>query len=404
MSRYLVIGNGFDIAHNLHTQYIDFLYLCSKIIGSNDVEYKIEDKARKEKKEESMNSLISEFRKKYEYDKVIDLIRDNKWIKYFIKRYHAIGEGWIDFEKEIKNVCDNYLHDKNINGDTGNYEIFGYDYTNEAWSKNAKSIMKESLSNLVNIFNKYLLIQPYEYCNVYFQQIISFNPNAIINFNYTNTFNKIYYDLNVDYIHGKMDDRNNSIVLGFDSFENDAEDIEFGEFIKYFQMVEKDIEISSYVKLQQSQYNKVMIMGHSLDKTDSDIIKTIIEHSDDVEILYFDPKHKNQMIKNLIDIFGKNEFIKMTLSNEKRIRFVEQLKGKELTKADKELFKETLYKIKKFDFKSSEPHDLKILLNNDFFIINDKLLEELNSKLLSKKVQIGSGTNKYREYELLLYK
>lgn len=402
MNRYLVIGNGFDIAHNLHTQYVDFLYLCSKIIGSNDVEYKIKDEEKRKLKEERMNSLTALYIAKYTNDKVIDLIKDNKWIKYFIKRYHTIGEGWIDFEKEIKNVCENYLHNNSIYNDIENYEIFGYDYMNQAWSMYAKSMMIESLIDLINIFNKYLLIQPYDYCNVYFEQIINFSPNAIINFNYTNTFNHIYYDLTADYIHGRMDENKNSIVLGFDSFENDIEDIEFAEFIKYFQMVEKDVEISSYVRMQKSSKNKIMIMGHSLDKTDSDIIKTIIEHSNDVEILYFNPNHKNQMIKNLIEIFGKNKFIEMTLSNDKIIRFVEQKKGKELT--NKELFKETLKKIKEFDFVSSQPNDLKTLLNNNFFPVEHNLLLDLQRKLDAKKVIIGSGSQKYRDYESLLDK
>ena len=116
----------------------------------------------------------------------------------------------------------------------------------------------------------------------------------------------------------------NSIVLGFDSMEDEKADIKFGEFIKYFQMVQKDIELNSYIKLQRidpkySNLNEAMFFGHSLDKTDIDIIKTIIDSVGTVYLYYHNDDHKNQMIKNLIEIYGRKRFINLTLSNEKKV-------------------------------------------------------------------------------------
>ena len=35
MNRYLILGNGFDLAHNLPTSYKDFLFVCAEYIELN---------------------------------------------------------------------------------------------------------------------------------------------------------------------------------------------------------------------------------------------------------------------------------------------------------------------------------------------------------------------------------
>ena len=71
----LVIGNGFDLAHGLPTSYKDFLEFTD-----NYMSYA-----------KSINdNLLSELK---------TLVSNNCWLEYFKRTY--IGNGWIDFEKEM---------------------------------------------------------------------------------------------------------------------------------------------------------------------------------------------------------------------------------------------------------------------------------------------------------------
>ena len=72
----LVLGNGFDLAHDLKTTYRNFLDYCSKN-KMNDKQYS-----------------------------------QNIWIQHFINK-PKLGNTWIDLEKEIYNILILFLH-KNI--------------------------------------------------------------------------------------------------------------------------------------------------------------------------------------------------------------------------------------------------------------------------------------------------
>ena len=69
----LVLGNGFDLAHDLKTTYRDFLDYCSKN-KMNDKQY-----------------------------------FQNLWIQHFINK-PKLGNTWIDLEKEIYDVLTNFLY------------------------------------------------------------------------------------------------------------------------------------------------------------------------------------------------------------------------------------------------------------------------------------------------------
>lgn len=74
----LVIGNGFDLAHELPTTYQDFLKFTDNYRTFLETEY---------------------YEQMLEVKKLVD---NNVWIQHF-KRFYQ-GNGWIDFEKEISNV------------------------------------------------------------------------------------------------------------------------------------------------------------------------------------------------------------------------------------------------------------------------------------------------------------
>ena len=79
----LIIGNGFDLAHDLPTRYTDFLRYCHDYCGSNPVS--------------ACERLNDEF---------LSFIKENIWLKYFLASTENLNDvrTWIDFEKEIAQV------------------------------------------------------------------------------------------------------------------------------------------------------------------------------------------------------------------------------------------------------------------------------------------------------------
>lgn len=307
--RLLVIGNGFDIAHGLRTSYSDFLDICLK--GDEpDYQNSLDDKTRTlvEQIKKNTSNLCFEMNK-------------NLWVKYFVKRREEIGENWVDFEREIKSVCEETV--KNVIPAFGRYTEF-IDH-NHFWDIKR---MKRELKGLINLLNLYLLEVEKLSLDCYFQQIIDFAPTAVINFNYTSTFLKQYFaDMDIDFVHGKTGEEKNSIVLGFNSLGSTKKDVEYAEFIKYFQMVNNDVSINTLYGPNSNDIVESMFFGHSLDDTDGDMIKEIVKKSQKVTLLYHNDSHKAQMIKNLIDIFEEEEFRKLCLSEKRKVFFVEQKKA-----------------------------------------------------------------------------
>lgn len=110
----LVIGNGFDLAHGLPTQYTDFLKFINGLVYF-DMKYGNVDCCEKDVLADKgeYSSLMSYYytlltdRKIY-YEELLKMAKDNKWISYFnsIVEKRKIEEkiGWIDFESEISSI------------------------------------------------------------------------------------------------------------------------------------------------------------------------------------------------------------------------------------------------------------------------------------------------------------
>lgn len=119
----LVIGNGFDLAHDLPTTYQDFLKFVEVMkqvlsgeteasrIDWKDIDYRIEEQIRNILLLGSDEIILQ--KRKWE-----KLIADNSWIEYFLQCQSYIGENWIDFESEISKVIqefDNNLENVDLN-------------------------------------------------------------------------------------------------------------------------------------------------------------------------------------------------------------------------------------------------------------------------------------------------
>ena len=100
---FLLIGNGFDLAHGLPTTYSDFLSFVDKIILKNkENHFGSSSPLERGNVDEFIESLFTKIEFKELKIELLTMITDNVWINHFAKV--KINQGWIDFESEISNV------------------------------------------------------------------------------------------------------------------------------------------------------------------------------------------------------------------------------------------------------------------------------------------------------------
>ena len=376
----LLIGNGFDLAHGLPTSYKDFLDFCKMVrelytypIIDNEYNQKKlidwnTDKTIKSKLLECYENRKNCFEDKIttqckELDELYDCIKENVWINYFLEREKSIGENWIDFESEISNVVQAIEILKGyIERDE---DVLKIKDTKQQTIIYFLKIAKKSLQDVFNLKRidgfiedisieldkliRSLEIYICEFVNEIDiikenDDIKTITPDYVLSFNYSNTYERIYgqsKEVTYDYIHGKADIENNvdtcNLVLGIDEYlEDDKNDkLEFIAFKKFYQRIYKSTD-STYMKWveQIKKYPEVnhnlFIFGHSLDKTDRDILILLICNDNVTTKIYYYRKNKNdkkelgKLIKNLVRIMGQDELISRTMGEHKTIEFIPQ--------------------------------------------------------------------------------
>ena len=171
------------------------------------------------------------------------------------------------------------------------------------------------------------------------------NPDCVLSFNYSNTYERIYGQSNkikYDYIHGKADINNNvetcNLVLGIDEYLEDHdrdEKLEFLAFKKFYQRIYKSTDSSYMEWIDEIHRNflityKLYIFGHSLDKTDKDILALLICNDNVQTKIYYhrksndDKKELGKLIRNLVRVIGAKELIRRTGGSHKTIEFIPQ--------------------------------------------------------------------------------
>lgn len=338
----LIIGNGFDLEHDLKTHYTDFFDTINNNVSS--------------KNEIILNN------NKY-------LIEDNHLLLYLLEEYKQNklqGNNWIDIETELKKII-SLIEEINVNKfiDNMNYYIGGNEYTiidkiqskssyyfknclfpfiignnyykyiNEHYNISIK-ILEKDLNELTNMLRDYLLEQ--DISNLTKTKDISdidYKITHVLSFNYTDTFRQLYSDIDddkIDFIHGSLN--KNNLVLGIN--ETLTEDtankiIDTVYFKKYFQRIYKKTDYKYIDWLDHVNFDTVYIHGHSLDESDKEILEKIInsvlkKDTSTVKIFYYDEKHYRQEVTNLIKVLGKDVFQKYYFQN--RIIFIKQTSKK----------------------------------------------------------------------------
>ncbi|WP_053071153.1 AbiH family protein [Clostridium botulinum] len=365
----LVIGNGFDLAHGLPTTYMDFLIFLDLMKYKYKHQYDSCFKNNYSNKVQVISDYIDQYlNNDSKRDEIINELKDlssnNFWIEYFfsndiVKEYK--DKGWIDFELEISKFIQTMSR---LKKESNKYnkedlsELKPLDYvTNDVneiliklYEDNFITLtvykFEDTITRLEDDLNDLIrCLEIYLTCIVEKIQInikprsMQFTCDKVLSFNYTNTYKRMYDDdernIEYNYIHGKADiNRDSSInnmVLGIDEFLNETErniDVDFIRFKKYFQRVHKETG-SKYRKwLRREIFNdnhsiNIKIFGHSLDVTDKDIIKELIENEfTRVTIYYYDKNVHAKQISNLVKIIGSKKLIEYTDELNKKITFV----------------------------------------------------------------------------------
>ena len=377
----LVIGNGFDLAHELSTGYIDFLkwtvgqyyFFCCLKKQEAQITKSIEDISLKIP--ENVEGTDISYRVDHQ-EEIWNCINNNFWIEYFLPIYEDRKkngkDGWIDFESEISKVIQSLDDDMNLSISTHfSLEDKIQRITNEFLNQEyidwfAKRTYKELRDLLLDDLNK--LIRALEiYLCEYVQKIdikvispdikdiaIQINsdtrtalPAKVLSFNYTNTFEKLYdkvKSIEYDYIHGKANISNtiesNNMVLGIDEYLPDDrknKDVEFIAFKKFYQRifkgtgckykewVEEIRKSKGLFKNSNGEWHNLYIFGHFLDVTDKDILRDLILNDNvHTTIFYHNKDAMGQQIANLVKVIGQDELIRRTGGSTMTIKFKQQ--------------------------------------------------------------------------------
>lgn len=347
MKNVLVIGNGFDIAHGLYTKYIDFYNFCNAIKRAIDDKREIairEDIKEKLLKSEFMKSTANIINNKKIVndeilEKMIKICKDNYWLNCIKERNLSNDPHWCDIEGVIADEISKFSYVTKKYSSTKvrsqalmneSREIISIykkiiNYTQEKQSfKTNVYLFKEKLLSDLNDLTWMLEIYLSKFLNrksKTYKFFETLNIDYIINFNYTDTYNKLYKkEIPTHFIHGKI--RNNdkdamNMVFGIgDRINEEDNNYEFIEFQKYYQRIIYKTG-NDYAKwLDNDEIMNIFIFGHSVNEVDGDIIERLItrKHTN-IYIYYYDQQALNSIVANLTRILGKDMIIDYTNKN-----------------------------------------------------------------------------------------
>ena len=150
------------------------------------------------------------------------------------------------------------------------------------------------------------------------------NVDYIVSFNYTDTYKQLYHkSTKIIYIHGKLNNgKHNNIIVGVNSDESDDVGIRDSRFIKYkkyYQRITKHTNeglrgLIFSLNMLKGQEHELIVIGHSLDSADEDIIRVIFDWFVKIKIYYYDDRALDKYVKNLKQIFGAKNLSEMTFS------------------------------------------------------------------------------------------
>lgn len=371
----LVIGNGFDLAHGLPTRYTDFLKYC------RDYDEALPISSSAQLNEEFLSIIQSNAWYRYFLD-TTDLDDERTWID-FEKEIAKITQ---DIElKDDKATFLQYVDRRclctrdeiikciyqQLRDFARAFEIYclRINYTDvvSVITTECKDEMNRLARQVETYANQARLASGYTYRKAEAAQYEKLRDeashqysalsskirmidalslskfDAVLSFNYTNTYERLYGDGHTKYcyIHGKAqaDSKKTNIILGInDELEHGAESKDFTwvNFKKYYQRIifQTGSEYKEWLESQRYDHagkNYVHIVGHSLDRTDYEVLYELFMNPNFKIIIYYynenDFEEKVQRVIRLLAYHGKNgrdELIQRVHGPQWSIKFVNQ--------------------------------------------------------------------------------
>lgn len=309
MNKLVIIGNGFDLAHGLKTGYNDFmcwyfLEMFNKFFdesGYEDQLIRIDNNAQfLPKKPEFKDFNLRDyygFLKKFNRNEGDYMYCTITFKSIFLERLlnQFNLQNWVDLEVEY------FYFLVELSERTKTEEILQLNKDFEMLRKHIEFYFKNHVNlpeiQIDKIFE--IIFSPITPIDFQINESIYAERKFILNFNYTPTFEK-YIDslsgmgaLETIYIHGKIGDEMNPILIGY-GINNSKEyqiieqnrTYETFQFIKTFQYTLRNT-YSKLVEILNEKEYQVCIMGHSCGGSDSAILKEIFEHSNCDSILIY---------------------------------------------------------------------------------------------------------------------
>lgn len=268
MRNLVIIGNGFDLAHNLATKYSDFI----SDIKSNSQKYGFTSITKHQ------NRLLKHF---WSYDKEL-------WSDLEFTYYDILSK----FKDE--KLGPTYTHVKGYD----NIEDFNQDFNQ---IKNYLCLYLEEQETKFNTTPNY---------ESFFESFIG-KDAVILNFNYTNTVKKYIkkqnFDIELIHIHGELENENNPVIFGFAADQNESKKLliennnSYVRNIKKFNYLFTNNEEQLIKHLNSEEYN-VFILGHSCGISDKLILNQIFNSKNIHKIYPFYYKDRNGYFETMVNI------------------------------------------------------------------------------------------------------
>ena len=329
MNRLIIIGNGFDLAHNRKTSFKDFILdYFSNAVNSFFHNFHFQDELLEFGMQPGFTDFIPKPKPATKND-VIEIIgkinanRKNLIFKFkspiVEHAYKNITElNWVDLEMSYFKILL-----ATINAHKGKNEKEAIKKLNDQFDFLKKKLidyLKEDENNFKDLFDKSDLVdcftEDFNPKEIVLEQVSKNKPKSLyfLNFNYTYTLDEyinqcskqIHSDIN--YIHGDLNSFKAQPIFGFGD-EKDKKYLEFEEknnnelfrHIKSFEY-HKSQNYFDLIRYLDSEVFQVQIYGHSCGLTDRTMLNHIFEHTNCKSIKIFYYQNGN----------GKHDFVNKT--------------------------------------------------------------------------------------------
>ena len=275
MNNLVIIGNGFDLAHDMKTSYHHFIeYLINKLCLEKTLsKYVFNMMSVQNYKELSMQISNNNFNEK-------DFI--NRFMGVLLKDFSI--KNWCDIESryfdQLKKIGENNSLYKspqilNVHFDFIRKNLGDYLYTQ---GKDTKAI--ESYKKMFSLIDS--------------------NETTILNFNYTDTLKYLYSNENkkseIIHIHGELVNYKNPMIFGYAANDEESRELIKKGDNEYMRNIKKHLykrteneKLLTYY-LEGTKSINVSILGHSCGLSDKLILNQILNHKniESINIFYFE--------------------------------------------------------------------------------------------------------------------